>query len=1608
METRWWASLRPRGLFISPSRIAELFPAELPPLPFFTEEKLRREWSRSRTDKGEHELIDVVLEWVCGLNNAYGRKWLRGSDVDTSWSRRALTGEVIRPRRIWLAERGAVLPVFVDSEARLGVGRGRRSVARAVEWLRATGHKVALLTNGRQVMLVYAGPDYEAWVEWDAALWFEDGTPGPQVDAFRALLSVESLVPARDGETSLLLHAIELSRKGQAELSDVLGERVRKAVELLVQAHGKALDSQLTNVPSRDIYRAAARIVMRLVVALFAEARDLLPRDNPVYHQSYGLNGLREQLGPYGTGERLRHRFGAYSRVLALFRLIYEGSHHEALPVLRYGGGLFTPGDAASTDPVSVALAAFERGRHDVSDEVVASILDLLCSARVKVRQGRTTTWVAAPVNFSDLSSEYIGILYEGLLDYELKRCADDDPTVFLALGAQPALPLSRLEAMDDRALKNLVEALKKGDDGEEDDADAEQDSEAPPEGEEAPDATDAPDEEPATEDGDSPRAAALRRARAWARRAALAGGLVTRRGRRRDTDEDPELEATAKKLVRDVILPGQWFLVRWGGTRKGHGTFYTRPQLTVPVVQRTLRPLAFDAPLDAAGKPDESAPPTAWAPKRPGDILALKVCDPSMGSGSFLVAALRFLTDALFASLHHHGCITPQGDGTLVVLPFGDSAAGKLNDILLPARPDADDFELRLRARLKRFVLERCLSGVDLDALAVELARLSLWVETMDRDMPFEFLRHKFKNGNSLIGCWFDRYRDYPVLAWYREGGDKTHDGVHHGKGEWTSAIAEMKGRVRESLVDVLTRQLSLLQPATDGAESLHDAAAAELEALHGTPLADPEEQETRYRNAVEEQPEFVALREAFDTWCALWLWPADRLELCPLPHDLPSPSEASRAVVRDLRAQYGFFHWELEFPDVFARAGGGFDAIVGNPPWEIQKPSSLEFFSNLDPLYRSYTKTAALSRQKELFTQSEADELAWVAYNASFKARSNWVKNVGHPWGHGAEDTERFSLGRGQAAAALHERWASARLTRRGYADARHPCRYQGSGDINTYKLFLEQSHALLRQGGALGMLVPSGIYSDLGARDLRGLFLERCRWEWLYAFQNERFVFEGVHHSFKVAIIGLTKGGTTAAVLTRFRLGPGGSPEASELEEDIGRARGYARYDAARVSRLSPGLRALFEIRDERDGQILDKIAAGITFVDHCNDWGLSFSRELDKTNDAKSLKDREHVRRLGVVDDADDVRDPGVRSRLRERGWTPVWQGANCRFDEWHTQPDLFARLDDVRQWLGGVFPIGVRRIARSTDARTLVACIVPPLTPTTYTIEVCRGLSLEGALFTYALISSLVLDYVMRFQVSSSVALSLLEGLPLPAEPRLDLVARATRRIFVRTPQRRFAARAALEAIVATIYGLSPDDLLWVLRDCDWSSADLADKPFTRKLNPTGFWRVDKELDPELRLPVMAQIAFLHLQEAIRSAGGNVPKGVESFLSSNDSRGWQLPETVRLSDYSLGHDERAKEPQPVASRFVPRVLPWQLEQSVEESWAECEHHARALLGDDEFERMTLGASKGAPAAPVSRSSSADGAGASSRQVALFATDAFHLTGKPPQRSKKHKR
>jgi hypothetical protein len=183
--------------------------------------------------------------------------------------------------------------------------------------------------------------------------------------------------------------------------------------------------------------------------------------------------------------------------------------------------------------------------------------------------------------------------------------------------------------------------------------------------------------------------------------------------------------------------------------------------------------------------------------------------------------------------------------------------------------------------------------------------------------------------------------------------------------------------------------------------------------------------------------------------------------------------------------------------------------------------------------------------------------------------------------------------------------------------------------------------------------------------------------------------------------------------------------------------------------------------------------------------------------------------------------------------------------------------------------------------------------------------------------------------------------------------------RSWRSSWALTTHERLRARCSIDAVVSACYGLSEIDLRHFLTDCDHPTSRSTSNSFTGTLDQKGFWRVDKDKDPELRHTVLTLVAYHDLQKNIAACHGDRDRGIEVFLTQNDGQGWLLPETLCLAEHDLGHDDRARSHQSVAGRLGPRYFDWQLTQSAEESWRECHLHARNLLGEDRYQRLLAG-------------------------------------------------
>jgi hypothetical protein len=1555
----WWSRLRHQGLLLSPVVMLDEhrpFRHQPEPVPFHKTARLRDAYTRfvstAAARQGETELeqsailawTDALLEDYVGHGHARPAKQHNIPENLTAVVRIGTRSDTIRPHRVVFADDEGKTPALLmmaDTSSIVGRGRGRTAYSRFLELLRGTGHRLGLLTNGHQFRLVYAGLDFESWCEWESDRWFDDGEGTEELNGLRQLLSPDALKPVKEG-TSGLLDAVEESRKRQADLSSVLRENVRQAVERLLEDVSTAnktntalfaslvaagSERPLTDAEAHEaLLQATVRVVMRLVVCLFAESRQLLPVDFPIYAQAYGVRSLYELLEETTRNEGgthgLMNRNMAWPRLMALFRLIHGGSAHGAFELRPYGGALFRPGDDKSSEPVSRALHILEHA-VSVSDATIYQVLRKLLRGPLPVLRGRAKTFVEGPVDYTDLRTEFIGLIYEGLLDYKLKRTDEKiGPQVFLNLGREPVLPLARLEEMladDKKGLKDLLTTLRK----EKVTASAaaeeqgEEEAEEQEEGEEEAAETEV-EVEPVAGD-DAVRGGeyldAVESAKAWAKEAVVLAGIVGKqKAKEPDREYQARVDAEATKLIKKVIATGEFYLVRAGNTRKGTGTFYTRPQLAVPTVHRTLEPLCYDKAEDGP-----------LIPKTPEVILGLKVCDPACGSASFLVAALHYLADALYKSLCHHRKLDDPDQAKKLTLPYGRPRTTKEDEELVPFPPNDPQrghvFEDRVKALLRRYVVERSIYGVDINPLAVEFARVSLWVETLDPELPFSFLDHKIKVGNSLVGCWLNRVLDYPLKAWEREGGDGK-DGPRTQrievlvKGEKKTGKRSGDGRIKQEMRQVIESRFQRLPSLFPDEHTTTDQVVAEArteyERLHELPIFDPDEREEYYREHVEKSPPLQALKRAMDEWCAVWFWPTDEesLKHVPTPLDFHKALEDRAAIIDRLASEVKFFHWELAFPDVFTPQRDGFDAVLGNPPWEVMKPNSHEFFSDHDPIYRTFDKKAAVDRQKVLFASMPGVTDRWDEYNALFKALSNHVKSAAAPFD--------LALVRGKQNEALAAAWSKVRAKRVGYARAEMPFAYQGSADLNSYKLFLEVAHHLLTSKGRLGFIVPSGLYTDSGTQALRQLFLDKSTWEWLFGFENRKKIFD-IDGRFKFAPTIVDCRRTNSALKAAFMVH---DLEAWERSDPP-----VFEYDRTLVPLFSPKSKSLPEVLTQRDLAICRKIYEhSIRIGDNAPGWEITYSCEFHMTNDAKMghFSPLEKWKAKGYEPDVfgrwlgpkGEVALPLYEGRMigqfdfSQKGWvsgkgrTAVWR--EIGFADKAIAPQ-FLMAEPTYLSRGNAhkgIKVGFMDVTSATNTRTFIACTLVdvPCGNKVPTLSISGG-SPDKHLALSAFCNSLSCDFATRTRLGgTTMNWFIVEELPIPdAADKWECLARlalnAGRLTFL---QRRFAPewlrlkhlypelarkewkhwwavtetdrlrlRVEIDALCADLYGLTPDDFDWIVR---YDPTD-----------PKGFWRVDKHLPYRERLTGLAAAAFRTLKEGKWSAESAVKLSNDDFF-----------------------------------------------------------------------------------------------------------------------------
>jgi hypothetical protein len=741
-------------------------------------------------------------------------------------------------------------------------------------WTASPVERLAVLLRARDVPigLVTDG-------RWWALVWaplggttgaavFDASLWGEEPESFAALVALLTRARFLAVAPADTLPALFVESLGAQEIVTVtLGRQVREAVELLIDTLDR-LDAEsrvLHGVSDDELYDGVVTFMMRLVFLLFAEERRLLPSDDTVYVTAYSVGQLGDQLA-VTEPQILERRTGAWHRLLAAGRAVHGGVAHEDLRLPAYGGNLFDPERFPWLEGRRAGDPATVRPPA-VDDRTVLRLLRAVQEVVIDGERRR--------LSFRTLDVEQIGYVYEGLLELEVRTAT----TTMLSLRRPEKWPKAKYPS--EITLDEAADRLS------------------------------------------TPQGPSLAE---WV--AARSGWSVATLERLFESPLQAERRAALLRATGDpvlaeriapyavalrwdelgrpaVTLPGRRFVAP-STRRAATGTHYTPRALAEDVAGNTLEPLAYrPGPLETADR-------SSWVVRPSSELLDLRVADIAMGSGAFLVAACRYLADRLVEAWEAEG-------RPAAVLAVRHRAQARL-------AADAEVEQVALDAR--RLVAEHCLYGVDVNPLAVEMAKLSLWLVTMDRERPFGFLDDRLVAGDSLLGL--ASVEQLVTLHAHPDGGSAE---LSYADG-WTDALAraaDLRRRITAHPVvtgrDVAVKA-SLLRQAQEQTAQL----TAVADAVTGVGLA----------------AAGVKAKKLVDTKFA-----ALSISVGNAAPDYATALAAQVASVQDGRpagvVPRNPLHWPLVFPEVFADAADqGFDAIIGNPPFSGGQKLSDDLGSN------------------------------------------------------------------------------------------------------------------------------------------------------------------------------------------------------------------------------------------------------------------------------------------------------------------------------------------------------------------------------------------------------------------------------------------------------------------------------------------------------------------------------------------------------------------------------------------------------------------------------------------------------------------------------------
>ena len=748
--------------------------------------------------------------------------------------------------------------------------------------------------------------------------------------------------------------------------------------------------------------------------------------------------------------------------------------------------------------------------------------------------------------------------------------------------------------------------------------------------------------------------------------------------------------------LEYEVVRDGEEITVQPNiFARKSSGSYYTPDGLVQLILDETIGPLVekrkreFREKIEELGQRDLSDyrkidllnrldPATA--------LIDLKICDPAMGSGHFLVSLVDYLADQVITAMAEAELDVPEEWGDYIS-PLGGMIARIRNTIQSNAdKRDwaIDEEQLDDRHIIRRMVLKRCIYGVDKNPMAVELAKVALWLHTFTMGAPLSFLDHHLRCGDSLFGSWvkkgIEKAATYgtPLLL---------HASIKR------ALRAASKMQVIEGLTDA---EISEAHRSADVFADVKDVTApldTLLKLIHAIDWLN-----------IKDKAGKDTIKIFFDGQFG------NPFKIALGKRELNCKREDEQRFAkileeaRKLIAEENFLNWQVAFPGVWSdweedELTGGFHAVIGNPPWDRMKLQQVEWFADRRPEIAMATRAA--DRKMMIATlQEESDPLAQDYSTASERAESG------------------------------------TRMARKGGDYPMLSC-----GDVNLYSLFVERAMTLVKQDGLIGLLVPSGIASDkTAAKFFKGVATEG-RLKALYDFENGRQgrsggpFFPDVHRSFKFCALVASPSPTEFAAQCAFFL-----HDVTDLAEE-GVKFTLTAEDFARVN-PNTGTAPIF--RSKRDADLTTAIYGNaVPLIDRSSGeeakaWPVKYLRMFDMTNDSGLFRTRDELENqeggyplggniygsasgnwlplyVGRMIHQFDHRAASVEvneANLHNAALSGAVTEEQKADPDFVPTPQYWVRESDVDLPSDIEWTIAFRDIARTTDARTMIATVVP--------------------------------------------------------------------------------------------------------------------------------------------------------------------------------------------------------------------------------------------------------------------------------------------------------